>query len=69
LVVDVLDEFLRAGLFVRGSGGFFGGGGVDCSFVVEAVKVTAGVLELLDPFLGLLALVSILFLEECLELD
>jgi hypothetical protein len=65
LVVDVLDEFLGAGLLVRGSGGFFGGGGVDSSFVVEAVKVTTSVLELLDPFLGLLALVSILFLEEC----
>jgi hypothetical protein len=63
LVVDVLDELLRAGLLVRGCRGFFGGGGVDSSFVVEAVEVTTSVLELLDPFLGLLALVSILFLE------
>jgi hypothetical protein len=64
LVVDVLDEFLGAGLLVRCSGGFFGSGRVNGGFVVEAVEVTAGVLELLDPFLGLLALVSILFLAE-----
>jgi hypothetical protein len=69
LVVDVFDELLRAGLLVGGSGGLFGGGRVDSSFVVEAVEVTTSVLELLDPFLGLLALVSILFLEECLRLD
>lgn len=64
--MDVLDEILGAGLLVRGSGGFFGVGGVNSSFVVEAVEVAASVLELLDPFLGLLALVSILFLKEVL---
>lgn len=59
LVVDVLDEFFGTRLVVRGSGRFFGGGRVDGSFVVEAVEVAASVLELLDPFLGLLAFVSI----------
>jgi hypothetical protein len=66
LVVDVLDEILGAGLLVRGSGGFFGVGRVDGGFVVETVKVTASILELLDPFLGLLALVSILCLDRVL---
>jgi hypothetical protein len=63
LVMDVFDEFLGAGLLVGSSGGFFGGGRVDSGFVVEAVEITTSVLELLDPFLGLLALVSILFPE------
>lgn len=61
--MDVFDEFLGAGLLVGSSGGFFGGGRVDSGFVVEAVEITTSVLELLDPFLGLLALVSILFPE------
>lgn len=67
--MDVLDEFLGTGLLVRGSGRFFGGGGVDGSFVVEAVEVTASVLELLDPFLGLLAFVSFLLLDQCWKAD
>lgn len=62
LVVDVLDEFLRAGLLVGGSGGFVGGGGVDSGFVMEAVEIASGLLELLDPFLGLVAMVNKLFL-------
>jgi hypothetical protein len=61
LVVDVLDEFLGASLLVRGCRGLFGGSRADSGFIVEAVEVTAGVLELLYPFLGLLALVSVLF--------
>jgi hypothetical protein len=67
LVVDVLDEFLGAGLLVGTSGRFFGSGRVDGGLVVEAVEVTTSVLELLDPFLGLLALVSILILDRMLE--
>ena len=63
--MDVLDESLGTGLLVRGSGGLFSVGRVDSGFVVEAVEVTASILELLDPFLGLLAFVSILFLAEC----
>jgi hypothetical protein len=67
LVVDVLDEFLGAGLLVGGSGGFFGSGGVDGGFIVEAVEITTSVLELLDPFLGLLAMVNMLFSDEGLK--
>lgn len=56
--MDVLDELLGVGLPVtRGFGGV-GGGGVDGGFVVEAVEVAAGLLEILDPFLWLLELVS-----------
>ena len=69
LVVDVLDEFLGTGLLVRGSGRFFGSGGIDGSFVVEAIEVTASILELLDPFLGLLAFVSFLLLDQCWKAD
>lgn len=69
LVVDVLDEFLGTGLLVRGSGRFFGSGGIDGSFVVEAIEVTASILELLDPFLGLLAFVSFLLLDQCWKVD
>lgn len=61
LVVDVLDEFLGTSLFVGGSGGFVGSGGVDGGFIVEAVEITTSLLELLDPFLGLLAMVNMLF--------
>jgi hypothetical protein len=67
LVVDVLDEFLGAGLLVGSSGRFFGSGRVDGGFVVEAVEVATSVFELLDPFLGLLALVSIFILGRMLE--
>jgi len=67
LVVDVLDEFLGAGLLVGGSGGFFGSGGVYGGFIVEAVEITTSVLELLDPFLGLLAMVNMLFSDEGLK--
>lgn len=67
LVVNVLDEFLGAGLLVGGSGGFVGGGGVDGGFVVEAVEIASGLLEFLDPFLWLLTMVNMLFLEECLR--
>jgi len=56
--VDVLDELFRAGLLVAGGFGRLGVGGVDGSFVVEAVQVAAGLLELLDPFLRLLEPVS-----------
>lgn len=60
--VDVLDELLGVGLFVAGGFGGVGGGGVDGGLVVEAVKVAAGLLEVLDPFLWLLELVSWLFM-------
>ena len=64
LVVDVLDEFLGTGLLVGGSGWFLGGGRVDGGFVVEAVEIASSLLEFLDPFLGLLAMVNMLFLDE-----
>lgn len=63
--MDVLDEVLGTRLLVRGSRGLFGGGRIDGGFVVKAVEVTASILELLDPFLGLLAFVSMIFLDEC----
>ena len=59
LVVDVFDKLLGASLLVRGGSGFFGGSGVDSGFVVETGEVTSGLLEVLDPFLWLLAVVSI----------
>lgn len=68
LVVDVLDEFFGAGLLVRGSRGFVGSGRVDSSFVVEAVKIASSLLELLDPFLRLLAMVNMLFLDKWLRM-
>jgi hypothetical protein len=59
--VDVLDKFFRAGLLVAGGFGRLGSGGIDCSLVVEAVQVAAGLLEILDPFLRLLKPVSRMF--------
>lgn len=52
LVVDVLDQGLGVGLLV---GLVFGVLGVarEGGLVVEAVEIAAGLLELLDPFLGL----------------
>lgn len=47
--MDELDEFLWTRLFV---GLFFGGlsgGRAECSFVVEAIEVAAGFLEVFDP--------------------
>lgn len=54
LLVDVPDEFARAGL-ARGGvvGGLGRGGGGHGRFVVEAVEVATGGLEFLDPFLRL----------------
>ena len=65
--MDVLDEFLGAGLLVGGSGGFVCSGGVDGGFVVEAVEIASSFLELLDPFLGLPAMVNMMFLDEGLK--
>lgn len=54
LLVNVPDEFARAGLARSGVvGGFRRGGGGHGGFVVEAVEVATSGLELLDPFLGL----------------
>lgn len=52
IVVDISNQLLRARLLI---GRLFGGlrGGGERSFVVEAVQVAAGLLELLDPFLRL----------------
>lgn len=58
LAVDVLDELFRVGLLVAGGLGRLGSGGVDGGLVVEAVKVAAGLDEILDPFLRLLEPVS-----------
>lgn len=54
LLVNIPDEFARASL-ARGGvvGGLCRGGGGHGGFVVEAVEVATGGLELLDPFLGL----------------
>ena len=61
LVVNVLDEILRVCLLVTCGFGGFGGSGIDGGFVVEAVKVASGFLEILDPFLRLLEPVSPMF--------
>lgn len=54
LLVDIADQVLGAGLGGCGVvGGTGGGGGGNGGFVVEAVKITAGVFEVLDPFVGL----------------
>jgi hypothetical protein len=58
LVVDVLDELFRVRLLVACAFGGFGSGGIDGGFVVEAVQVASGFLEVLDPFLRLLEPVS-----------
>lgn len=51
--MDIADKFFGIGLF--GGGGFGGLGGCrgDSGFVVETIQVAAGLLEFLDPFLGL----------------
>jgi hypothetical protein len=55
LLVDVFDQFAWRS---AGGGGFIGGigrgDGGDGGFVVEAVEVTAGLFELVDPFVRLL---------------
>lgn len=56
--VDVLDQLFGVGLLIAGSFGGLGGGRVDGGFVVEAVQIAAGFLEVLDPFLRLLEPVS-----------
>lgn len=57
--MDVFNQLLGAGLLVRGSSRLFGSGRVDGGFVVETVEIASGLLEVLDPFLRLLAIVSI----------
>ena len=54
VVVDISDQCLGVGLLVGlllGALGVAGKGGL----VVEAVEVASGLLELLDPFLGLMS--------------
>lgn len=53
LVVDELDQLLWVGFGVRHARGAVGGRRVDGRFVVEAVKVAAGRLELAHPSFGL----------------
>lgn len=50
--MNISDELLGAGLALCSLLGALGSGGKR-SFVVEAVKVATGLLELFDPFLGL----------------
>jgi len=52
LVVDIPNQFSRARLQLCGSLGALGSCGA-CSLVVKAIQVTACLLELLDPLLGL----------------
>jgi hypothetical protein len=52
LVVDITNKCLGVGLFVGLFLGTLGSAG-ECGLVVEAVKVAASLLELLDPFLRL----------------
>jgi hypothetical protein len=56
--VNVLNELFGAGLLIAGGFGRLGSGRVDGSFVVEAVQVAAGFVEILDPFLRLLETIS-----------
>jgi hypothetical protein len=56
--MDILDKLFRVRLLVTCGFGRFGSGGIDGGFVVEAVKVASGFLEVLDPFLRLLEPVS-----------
>lgn len=53
LVVDKSDEFARACRTGRLVGGFSGRGGIDGCFVVEAVEVASGFLEVPNPFMRL----------------
>lgn len=54
LLVNVADEFARAGATGGEGVGWAGGGdGVDGRFVVEAVQVAPGLSEVLDPAMGL----------------
>ena len=59
--MNVLDELFRVCLLVACGFGGFGSGGIDGGFVVEAVQVASGLLEILDPFLRLLEHVSLTF--------
>lgn len=59
--MDISDKGLGVGLFVGLVLGVLGSAGEGC-FVVEAVKVAASLLELLDPFLRLYPPRKLLFL-------
>lgn len=50
--MDKADQVCGGGGLGGGFGGNAGGGG-EGGFVVEGVEVTAGFLEVVDPFLGL----------------
>lgn len=51
--MDVTNELFRIGLFCGVDFGGLGGCGRDSGFVVETIEVATGLLEFLDPFLGL----------------
>lgn len=53
MLMDEPNELLRRGLRVGFCGGRVRGCAVDGGFVVEAVEVAAGFLEVLDPSFGL----------------
>lgn len=53
IIMDETDEFFGRGLRVGVARGRVRGCRVDGGFVVEAIEVTAGFLEVLDPSLGL----------------
>lgn len=55
-LVDIFDQFTRTG---TGSSGFIGrigrGDGGDGSFIVEAIEIATGFLELVNPFMRLIS--------------
>lgn len=52
--MNIPNQFPRTRLRITSCGRLGRGRAVDGGFVVEAIEITAGVLEVLDPFLGLL---------------
>ncbi len=51
--MDEPNQLLGVGLSIRVLGGILGGCRRDGGLIVEAIKVAARLLEVLDPFLGL----------------
>lgn len=54
--MDEFDQFFGTGLFVSLLLCCLGGGRAQRSFVMEAIEVAAGFLEVFDPAMGLCAL-------------